>query len=94
MSNPNNDTSSVTGEQILAAFSKAMRFSDEMDATGSNEGFERAWSRLSAFVTSLGMELDGVAPGLYQQLMGYQLRVTAEENSLRAARKMAEGNSK
>lgn len=84
---------SITGEQILAAFIKAMRFSDEMDATGSNDGFERSWNRLSAFAASLAMEFDGVAPGLHQQVMGYQMRVNDGENSLRTARQIAEGNA-
>lgn len=94
MSATNSNEHNMTGEQILAAFSKAMRFSDEMDASGSNDGFERAWSRLSAFATSLSMEFDLVSPGLYQQVMGYQLRVTAEENSMRTARQIAEGETK
>ena len=94
MSDPNNKAQNMTGEQIMAAFIKAMRFSDEMDASGSNDGFERTWNRLSAFATCLAMEFDGVAPGLHQQVMGYQMRVIDGENSLRTARHIADGNSK
>jgi hypothetical protein len=93
MNTPAANATSMTGEQIMGAFVKAMRFSDEMDATGSAEGFDRSWHRLSAFVTSLGMELDNVAPGLYQQVLGYQMRVTAGENSLRDAYRLANGDA-
>jgi len=94
MSNPNNDTHSMTSAQILGAFIKSMRLSDEMDASGINEGFERAWFRLDAFLAALGREVDAVAPELHNQLMAYRMRVIADENSLRTAREIADGKTK
>lgn len=91
MNTQNNDAKTMTGDQIMAAFIKAMRFSDEMDATGQVEALDRSWHRLSAFVTSLGMQLDEVAPGLHQQVLGYQLRVNDGENRLRDAYRIAQG---
>jgi len=94
MNTPNDEVKTMTGEQIRAAFIKAMRFSDEMDATGQVEGLDRSWHRLSAFVTSLGMEFDDVVPGLHQQVLAYQLRVNNGENSLRDAHRLAQGGTK
>jgi hypothetical protein len=89
-----NETKYMTEAQILGAFIKSMRLSDEMDASGINEGFERAWFRLDAFLAALGREVDAVAPELHNQLMAYRMRVLADENSLRTAREIAEGKTK
>jgi hypothetical protein len=94
MSNPNNDTHNMTGAQILGAFIKSMHLSDEMDASGISEGFERAWFRLDAFLAALGREFDAVTPELHNQLMAYRMRVIADENSLRTARPIADGDQK
>jgi hypothetical protein len=94
MSTQNNETKSMTSAQILGAFIKSMRISDEMDATGISEGFERAWFRLDGFLAALGREVDAVAPELHNQLMAYRMRVISDENSLRTARQIADGQQK
>ena len=94
MSDPNNNAKSMTAEQILDAFSAAIRYSDKQDAESGLEGSERRWDRLNCFVSALASEFSQVAPDLYLQLTGFQLRVIDKENSLRTARQIAEGNSK
>lgn len=84
-------SNTMTGDQILASFLRAMRASDEEDATGKIEGFERSWFRLQMFVGELGREFDGVAPELHNQLVAYCQRVNDGDNSLRDACRLAEG---
>lgn len=94
MNTPNNSERGMTGEQIANAVSQAIRYSDKQDAGSGFEGCERRWDRLNCFVSALASEFSQVAPDLYLQLTGFQLRVIDEENSLRNARDIAEGNSK
>jgi hypothetical protein len=94
MSTQNNKTQSISGEQIMAAFINATRYSDEVDARGNAEGSARSWARLDTFVDALGREVELLAPGLHNQLMAYRRRVAQGENLLRTAREIAEGNSK
>jgi hypothetical protein len=94
MSAPNNNTKSMTGEQIANAFSEAIRYSDKQDAESGYEGSERRWDRLNCFVSALASAFSEVAPDLHLQLTGFQLRVIDEENSLRTAREIAERGEK
>ena len=94
MNTQNNNDRSMTERQIINAFTQATRYSDEQDAESGLEGHERRWDRLNCFVSALASEFSQVAPDLYLQLTGFQLRVIDEENSLRTARDIAEGNSK
>lgn len=94
MKTPNNSDRSMNGQQIANAFSQAIRHSDKQDADSGYEGSERRWDRLNCFASALASEFLQVAPDLYLQMTGFQLRVIDEENSLRTARDIAEGNSK
>jgi hypothetical protein len=94
MNTQNSNDRSMTGQQIVNAFSQAIRYSDKQDAQSGLEGSERRWDRLNCFVSALASEFSQVAPDLYLQLTGFQMRVIDEENSLRTARDIAEGNSK
>lgn len=89
-----NNAKGMTGEQIADAFSRAIRHSDKEDTEGGLEIYARRWDRLNTFVTALASEFCGVTPGLYMQLTGFQLRVVDDENSLRKAYEIAEGNKK
>ena len=94
MNTPNNTEQSITGDQIMAAFVNAIRYSDEVDARSNVDGSARSWARLDTFVDAFGREAELLVPGLHNQLMAYRRRVAQGDNLLRTARQIAEGNSK
>lgn len=86
----------MTAQQIDAAIAEAILFSNRMDSVARRPtlsmNFERQWSRLGAFLTSLSMTLDEVSPGLFAKIAEFQEDVVYDRNPIRdAAAKKEQG---
>ena len=84
--NATTDGHVLTAQEVVEAVTKAVHFSNSMDCAVRRSimtaDFERNWARLGAFITSLSMSLDAVAPGVFRQIAEFQEDVVFERNPL------------